>query len=407
MRIDKGIYCLELRSEEEWAALECVWRKFFEACSYPSPFATWEWAHTWWRVLGRRPLDGAVPSLYVLAVFDEADTLIGLVPFHYPTRTGSVLAPRCLRPFGVLGMRYQDLTEEPVILLHPAREAAALEAVMTHLKRRIGRMHWDTYQLHIVHPVRRTLAAATEPMRPPAMLRSEETPMLLLSLPKTWEEYKSGLGQSTREGISRKPRLLSRRCPEWSVHVAREPEGVAEATDTLVYLHRKRADAGSRERTDHLPSAAHRLFLREVLASLASRGVASVMLLKADAHVIAAQILLEVRGVPLFFYSGFDPEWGDCSPLTILTAEAIKSAILRGVATLNFHRFAQDWKTRLGAEQVLWFEQVVCVRGTPLSILRTALYARDRRSRDADESDSLAALGIQPLQADRLMGVAE
>lgn len=407
MQINKEMYCLELHSEEDWACLEHVWRQFFETCSYPSPFAMWEWARTWWRMLGRRPLDGAVSCLYVLAVFNTDNALVGLVPFHYPRKTGSVLAPRCLRPLGVLGLRYQDLTEEPIILLHRDQEQAVLEAVMTHLKRCAGQLHWDAYQLHVVHPVRETLAAAA-PKSPhhPVVQRYDETPMLLLPLPKTWEEYRSSLGQSTREGISRKPRLLSRRCREWSVSVAREPEEVSEATDVLVYLHRKRADLGSPDRTDHLPSKAHRLFLKEVLPALASRGVASVMFLKADDCVIAAQVLLESHGVLLFLYSGFDPEWSNCSPLTILAVEAIKSAILRGVSTLNFHRFVQDWKTRLGARPVLWFEQVVCVRGALLSILRTAFYARDRQCRDAAEvgppngAYATPTIGARPPQAE-------
>ncbi len=138
MQINTKRYCLELRSEEEWASLEHVWRQFFETCSYPSPFSTWEWAQTWWQMLGRRTLDGTVSCLYVLAVFDNDDALGGLVPFHYPMKTGSVLAPRCLRPLGVLGLRYQDLTEEPIILLRLDREQAVLEAVLTHLKRRAG-----------------------------------------------------------------------------------------------------------------------------------------------------------------------------------------------------------------------------------------------------------------------------
>jgi CelD/BcsL family acetyltransferase involved in cellulose biosynthesis len=167
----------------------------------------------------------------------------------------------------------------------------------------------------------------------------------------------------------------------------RDPEETAKATDVLVSLHRKRADAGGPDRTNHLRSKDHRLFLREVIPALASRGGAAVALLKADDTVIGAQILLESGGTLLFYYSGFDPEWGNCSPLTILASEVVRSAIEQGVKTLNFHRFIQDWKTRLGAQPSLWFEQSVCVRGTPLSLLRTALYARDRECRDPIETD--------------------
>ena len=398
------MYCLELCSEEDWACLEHIWRQFFETCSYPSPFSRWEWAQTWWQMLGRRSLDGAVSTLYVLAVFTNDNDLVGLVPFHYPKKTGTVFAPRCLRPLGVLGLRYQDLTEEPILLLHPAQEEAVIAAVMTHLNRRAGPMRWDSYQLHVVHANRKTLSAASKRSRTPVVQRPDEEPMLRLSLPKTWEEYRSGLGQSTREGMARKPRLLSRRCRRWSVTVARAPEEVAKATDILVSLHRKRADAGSPDRTNHLPSEAHRLFLKKALPALAARGAASVMLLTADESVIAAQALLESHGDLLFFYSGFDPEWSNCSPLTILAAEAIQSAILRGASTVNFHRFVQEWKTRLGAQPDLWFEQVICVRGAPLSLLRTALYARDRRCRDAAEAallDETFAMPGRPAGAAR------
>ena len=42
--------------------------------------------------------------------------------------------------------------------------------------------------------------------------------------------------------------------------------------------------------------------------SASKAAIAAVMLLKTDGHVTAARILLEVSGVPLFFYSGLGPE---------------------------------------------------------------------------------------------------
>lgn len=370
-------YCRVSETEEQLFALEPAWNELFSSCSLASPFTAWDWAREWWVSIGSRPRQGAPRSIpLVLSVYSEKDELIGILPFHYPANLGPTLNPCPLRPFGALGYQEDGMTEQPIMLLRRHWELRGLEAAIHCLTRLQQERGWDFLQLQLQHKKGLLMALMSRSIGLRKRLQTcREYPVPELVLPDDWEALLSRLSKSMRDNLKYYPRLLARHGKSWRVWTASEPEEVDRMTDALVDLHRSRAQStrGVQHR-DHIPTQTHYCFLKRNLVYLAEREEASISVLEIDGRIAAAQSILIAGEAVLLYYSGFDPQWYDYSPLTILHAEIIKQAIATGMSRINFLSSEHPWKMRWGARSETSLQDVICIRPHVRSILRTALY---------------------------------
>ncbi|MGO8673272.1 MAG: GNAT family N-acetyltransferase [Capsulimonadaceae bacterium] len=368
---------------------EKTWRELQATACRRSPFSRWEWLTTWWIHFGSDlPGTGRPARLFVVRVDGPSGEPLGLLPFYTPERRPQPLAYWGLRPVGFLGRRYQEVTEEPVTAIRGGYERVVLEAAVDYM---ITRRHkaWDFIQIQAQHVEDDLLRMPS--VQQPAFWRQlrllENTPCFDVALPTTWEELRAGLTRSMKDNTSYYTRLLTRRNHMWSVERVTDPAAMAEATTTLVNLHRRRAaaDRGVKH-TDHLPSRRHRLFLQDLTTQYSRDGEAIMYTLNIDGKPAASQLVLSDGDARVLYYSGFDPAWYAFSPLTILQVEIFKDAIASGYKTLNLLRMEHQWKTRWGAVPTSIFQQMILIRLWPTALLRTALYSRDRSSRDEPET---------------------
>ena len=385
--------CREITTAEEFKGLQAEWNALLAECSYPSPFCTWEWAWEWWRHFGGGAASGY--RLLVALAYRPEGTLIGLAPFFFP---GAQAGPLRLRPLRPLATRIRcmvdDMTEEPIILLHHKATEEALRGVWTALSAWKGRRDWDL--LHL-----RLMRRASEPdlcsvwrqmpgTLPFVLPRSSRRLGQTRSLPRSWPEFRQSLGKSMRDNVAYYPRLLTREGHAWSVRIARTPQEVAAAMPSLISLHgcRARSERGPAH-LDHLPGPAQKRFLRDVLVRLSAQDMAAVALLEINGTPIAAQTVLETRGRMTFYYSGFDPHWHRYSPVTVLHIALLQDAIARGLTTLSYLPEAETWKTRWGTEAEYVYDELSCLSVHPRALLRSAwrrvTYWRSRRRGSACE----------------------
>jgi CelD/BcsL family acetyltransferase involved in cellulose biosynthesis len=136
----------------------------------------------------------------------------------------------------------------------------------------------------------------------------------------------------------------------WHLQTARSPAEVAFATEHLIRLHRKRSESkvGPPHR-NHLPGETEASFLRAWFQRLARRAQVSLISLNVSGETVAVQAFAEARGCLSVYYSGYDEGWRRYSPLTIITAEAIRQAITRGFDRFEFPPGESAWKSRWGA----------------------------------------------------------
>ncbi len=371
--------CREVTTEEGFLALRPAWEELGRHASYPSPFATWEWAWQWWHHLAA--LEPLRPRLLILTIWENGSnpngTLLAIAPFCYPTWTGSPLLQRPLRLLGTrLRCRMEDMTDEPALLLRHSHEEDALRALFTHLAGR-SLAPWDAAHLQVMRPKAARGLAELWQMRPRAARLAHShyrrTAGQIVALPRSWSEFRQGLSKSMRDNLSYYPRLLDRRRHAWQVHVARTSDEVRAAGSVLIALHHRRAQSTTgTKHLDHLPSVRHEDFMRETLSALAERGEAAVWTLEVAGVPVAAQAVLGGSAMITFHYSGFDPDWHAYSPVLILNARALEDAISRQVPLANYLPSAEPWKTRWGAADAYVREELTWVPLHPRPALRAA-----------------------------------
>ena len=124
-----------------------------------------------------------------------------------------------------------DLTEEPLILLHREASAQALRGLLAGLLQWKGRGDWDLIHLRWM---RRTSDSDLKslwrqmPHRLPFLLtHSRRQEGQTRTLPNDLGALRRSLSRSMRDNIPYYPRLLTRDEHDWSVRFARRPEEIA------------------------------------------------------------------------------------------------------------------------------------------------------------------------------------
>ena len=368
------VCCRVLTDFSELQNMEAAWRKLFRDAAYATPFASWEWAQAWWRNFGASSSYRSPHlRLMVIAVYAQQaceEELIGLAPCYYPDSPENLGKPRVLRLLGDLGERGDSLTEERVALLKRGREAEAVAALLSYLSRISAPGKWDAFCLRFPFSSFDMSGAGRfwHPSHTGKLLQKQTITTEILELPLCWDVYRRGLSKSMRDNLAYYPRLLSRKGYDWTIRTVTEPAEMPEAIDHLLDLHKMRAESlRGIPHANHLASPTNRACLRRCLLDLAAEKMARILLLEVAGKPIGALSLLESAGIQTVYYTGFDPAFYDFSPLTILSAEAIQSAIRRGVVRVNFLAGTSRWNARWGAVSQPFMHQVQGLKMHPKS----------------------------------------
>ncbi len=366
-------FCREITTDQELAELQEVWTTLLSRCSYPTAFCSWEWAWDWWRHFGKDTTPGF--RLLVALAQRPDGQIIGLAPFFFPVDAG-LLRLRPLRPLAARShCAVDDLTEEPMLLLHRDHTQEALRSICRALLEWKGRRDWDLIHLRWMRPASdpnllfhwRTLARRF----PFLLTRLRQHVGQTRALPGAWPEFRSSLHKSMRDNVAYYPRLLTREGHDWQVRLARSPEEIAEAVPILIDLHHRRARSErGPQHTNHLPLPAQQQFLRDVLTRLAGQSMAAIALLEVEGVPVAAQSVLECEGVLSFYYSGYDPLWHRYSPITVIHIALIQDAIARGLRGLDYLPVVEPWKTRWGTDAEYVYGELTCLSIHPRALLR-------------------------------------
>jgi CelD/BcsL family acetyltransferase involved in cellulose biosynthesis len=275
-----------------------------------NPFATYEFAETWWRHFGDgRPLrleaiddsDGAPRALLPLFVAEDGDRptlrLIGHVE-------ADLLGPICA----------------------PADRVAALGAVAGALGPGPARLIADD------------VAAGTAEVLGGLVEARMASPVLELP-PGGWEGLLASLSANHRASVRAKERRLMRR---GRVEV-READAATLEGDfaTLIRLHRARF--GEKSRVYDGDHGEFHIAFAEVAARC---GWLRLRLLEIDGVAVAANYALRYGGDEWFWQSGRDRSWEDASVGSVLTAHCLRAAAEDGVRTYRWLRGDESYKLR-------------------------------------------------------------
>jgi CelD/BcsL family acetyltransferase involved in cellulose biosynthesis len=216
---------------------------------------------------------------------------------------------------------------------------------------------------------------------------------VVLDLPGTWDELLSGLKRNVRESIRRATNRLEAETGPWEIQSDSNPgPGLSEATRQLVELNHARSSMQGRvHHPSPLASQRHVDFFAAAVAREAAAGRAEILTLRLNGAPIAAALVLHAVSGSYLSLTGFRPQWWHLSPVTTLTAAAIRKAIERGHRSFNLSVGADVAKLRW-SEQLRLYQDFFVVRdgvvpraafSTFTSLRALALFQRETRRHGA------------------------
>ncbi len=315
------------------------------------PFRRWEWLESWWRQYGPElGQERASRELFVLAVFDARETLLGLAPWYLERSASKGRVVRFLGSGEVcseyLSLLWADGQQETV-----ARGLAKWLTESTKAKHydREGDQssdRWDVLKLTAIasddHAMERLLDHLT--CQGNAVHRRRGMNCWRLELPGSWEEYLSIVSKSRRKQLRRLDRDFFR-SGRACIHWVREPDQLEQTLDILVGLHQRR--------WKHLgwPGcfASERFlnFHREVALRMLAFDALLMSWLELDGEPAAAEYHLAGDGIVYAYQSGIAPESLEHQPGHLSHLATIRRAIERGDRAFDFLRGDEPYKSHL------------------------------------------------------------
>jgi CelD/BcsL family acetyltransferase involved in cellulose biosynthesis len=303
---------LVLERYRDLDAIRDEWTALAERCG--NPFATWEWAATWWDHFG------GGRTLLITACRRPDGRLAAILPLYLSTRgplrlarfighgVGDVLGPICA-------------SDDAEIAASALRQIVAEEGQGFDLLL-AERMPSDTLS----------------GLLPGRVLQEEANPRLPID-GATWDEFLASCSSNLRGQIRRKRRKLEREHGA-GFRLADDPERLDEDFDTLLRLHRARwGESGAF--SEHR-SAFHRDFAARAL----KRGWLRLWFLEVDGQAVAAWYGLRFGNVEWYYQSGRDPEWDRSSVGLVLLTWTMQAAFDDGMRSYAFLRGDEEYKRR-------------------------------------------------------------
>jgi CelD/BcsL family acetyltransferase involved in cellulose biosynthesis len=297
-------------------ALQAEWTELAERCG--NPFATWEWAATWWDHFG-----GDRPLLITTCRRPDG-TLVAILPLYLSTRgplrlarfvghgVGDVLGPICA-----------------------AEDAGLAASGLRQILAEQGRS-WDLL-----------LAERMPRDRFPGLVRGrvlqeEANPRLPID-GASWDEFLASCSSNLRGQIRRKRRKLEREHGS-RFRLADDIERLDEDFDALLRLHSARW--GEPRAYSDKRSAFHRDFAALAL----ERGWLRLWLLEVDERAVAAWHGFRFGNVEWYYQSGRDPEWERWSVGLVLLTWTMQAAFDDGMSAYAFLRGDEEYKRRFATQ---------------------------------------------------------
>jgi CelD/BcsL family acetyltransferase involved in cellulose biosynthesis len=327
-----------IRSEVGFAALRQEWSDLLDRSASRSVFLTWEWLYASWR--------SVTPDLplYIIAVRDGAERLLGLGPFCI-VRTAKPIPMRTLVFLGTecVCSEYLDIVADPG-LVHEV-----VGCIWAAIRQE---MHaWDCIRFtdllenalvreHLVPLARDCDFLVLED-------KGQICPYFVFGNGRKgfWE----ALSPNQRSNLRRRARKFLELGTTFEV--VDSMDRLPDALGMLFELHAKRWS--ERNQRGVLADEAIRRFHGEVVSLLGPKEQVRIYTLRMNGKVVASLYALEYKNHLFYYQSGFDPEppaprlkESQYAPGFVLMGRVLEDAAERGLAEFDFLRGAETYKFR-------------------------------------------------------------
>lgn len=344
--------CLDLRvrriaTDSDLTAIADAWNCLADDV----PFRRWEWLEAWWRHFATERDD-----LFVLAVYDTNEQLVGLAPWY---RHRSPWLGDVLRFLGS-GIVCSDYL---TILAQPNRAADVNRAILAWLHHD-GRKYWDALELEAVDQT----DVGSRDFVDQCSAREHtfhERPALncwRLELPTNWDAYVKTLS-STRRNMVRK--IVKRfDSGDTVLRWASNRDELEQGWNILVDLHQRRRKMLNQPGC--FASERFHDFLRLVAERFLDLGRLRLQWIEIEGQPIAIELDLAGGNTVYMYQSGIEPNAMSRQPGWLGTIGALRRATLDGFQYFDFLRGDEPYKGS-------W-------RATPQPLVDVRIVARGRRA---------------------------
>lgn len=333
--VSASTHCLRVVAVDTTAADEWVSR--WNALAGELPFRTFAWAQTWWRHY-REPNS----ALWMLAVLDEHDELVGIAPWYLQHTKAQGRIVRFLGS-GEVCSDYLTILAEPEL-------ATAVSRALADWLAGEGASQWDLLDLNGVEADDAAVLSLRERLAEHGHrvdIRLDES-CWRAELPSDWNQFLATLSKSRRE----RTRALLRRGVDTGrarVHRVTNQQELDQAFEVLIDLHQKRRN--SLDQSGCFSSTRFTAFHRDVAGRFLALGQLRMQWIELDGRPVAAEYSF-VGGATVYYYQGgFEPELADERPGWLSFAISLRGAIEEGYQAYDFLRGDEPYKASWGATQ--------------------------------------------------------
>lgn len=306
--------------DDEFARLESAWRELAAMCG-ARVFQQFEWAHTWFRTIGRKDNHGLC-----VATGWDGSRLVAVLPLTIRRYNGVRLAEW-------MGARTGDYLDA---LIHPQFDPVkSVESLWQVLRRRkidivrFGQVRTDA----LIHPWLEQEGAWVE--------THEES----VGIPIVWssgQQWLEAQSTSQQSGFRRRGRKLEHLGLSFNVWQPSEP--LDPVLDFLIA--HKRAWMQSHSQDGFLKTDDGAEFLRDTARSLACRGMLHVSYIRSKEAIAACHVGFLQDNVLSYYIPAYDEKFTKQSVGTVLLDRLVMWACDQGLRRLDLLRGMYDYKER-------------------------------------------------------------
>lgn len=324
----------EIESLDELDSIRADWLALWNNSPAATPFQSPDWLIPWWKHFG-------AGRLRVLVLLNQ-ERLAAIAPLFVDDDLR-------LHLIGTGNTDYMDLLAE---------DPECASVIFNHL---CQNRSWDEIDLENLRCESPLLTTNTCPDISNYIEEMDVCPVL--SLPACANEFIEGLPRQFQHNLNYYRRKLAN-LGEVKIEQTNE-KNFAELFEALLSLHE------ARWQMNHLSGVLCDYevqdFHHEAAQRLLSHHALRLYGLRLDARIIASLYAFHHGRCTYYYLSGFDPEFRQYSPGTILVAHAIHEAIREGDTGFDFLRGREDYKYRWGATDRTIYRKQMIWTGNPLS----------------------------------------
>ena len=304
---------------EFWAMRES-WRQF-----NVDPLSSFAWNHSWWNAFESH-------GILHLLKFQRAGDVVGLAPFYVDQWYG--LSRFRFLASGDTCTDYVDLISKP----------QHYDSCADSLAEYVRSKAFDVVELDCPRDDHLAILLQQQLAQDYNIDLREAEPAWKLTLPESWDDFKSTAKRSLKRKIKKAIRRLE--TDEFTVTTCADIP-VEEAFETLKELHTLRLNSMGEPGVFADPE--FESFLRSAVIDFHRQGKSEIVIVSQNGKPIASHLYFHSSDGCQLYQSGYDPEAMKLEPGHLMITLMVKKAIKRGDQCFDFLRGNESYKAYWGA----------------------------------------------------------